>query len=186
MKPTSPADAQPTEGTEGSERASARRNQTWIGAGALLLAALLAWGAAGIPGQSGYAGVGPNFLPWLVAAVLALCGVLLIFEARSGGWRHLEAPSGAARGDWPALAWVAAGIAANAALLGVLGFPLSCTLCFMLAVRGLRVSEGKPHGGARGLLRDAVTGFLIAAPTYWLFTLGLGLNLPGLTKTGWL
>ena len=162
------------------------RHQTLIGAAALALAALLAWGAAGIPGQAGYAGVGPNFLPWVVAAALALCGGWLIVEARTGGWRHVEPPSGAERGDWPALAWVAAGITANAALLTTLGFPLSCTLCFMLAVRGLRHAEGKPHGGARGLVRDAVTGLLIALPTYWLFTRGLGLNLPGLTSTGWL
>jgi putative tricarboxylic transport membrane protein len=183
MEPQAQAEAAPP---DCHDTAAARRHQTAIGAAALVLAALLAWGAAGIPGQSGYAGVGPNFLPWLVAAVLALCGGLLIFEARTGGWRQLEAPSGAARGDWPALAWVASGIAANAALLDVLGFPLSCTLCFMLAVRGLRISEGKSHGGGRGLLRDVVTGFLISAPTYWLFTLGLGLNLPGLTSTGWL
>jgi putative tricarboxylic transport membrane protein len=165
---------------------AARRHQTLIGTGALVLAALLAWGASGIPSQAGYAGVGPNFLPWLVAAALALCGLLLIKDARRGGWRQLEAPSGAEQGDWPALAWVAAGIAANAALLNLLGFPLSCTLCFMMAVRGLRIAEGKPHGGARGLLIDAVTGLLIAAPTYWLFTRGLGLSLPGLTSTGWL
>ncbi len=178
--------AQPDADLAATAPRDAQRHQTLIGAAALVLAGLLAWGAAGIPGQSGYAGVGPNFLPWLVSGVLALCGLLLIFEARTGGWRNLEAPSGAARGDWPALAWVAAGIAANASLLDVLGFPLSCTLCFMLAVRGLRMAEGKPHGGGRGLLIDAVTGLLIATPTFWLFTLGLGLNLPGLTKTGWL
>ena len=162
------------------------RHQTFIGAAALLLAAVLAWGATGISSDAGYAGVGPNFLPWVVAVVLAVCGVWLIIEARTGGWRQLETPSGAGRGDWQALAWVAGGITANASLLTVLGFPLSCTLCFMLAVRGLRVAEGKAHGGARGLVRDAVTGFLIAAPAFWLFTLGLGLNLPGLTQTGWL
>jgi putative tricarboxylic transport membrane protein len=33
---------------------------------------------------------------------------------------------------------------------------------------------------------DFVTGFLIAAPSFWLFTKGLGINLPGATTTGWL
>ncbi|MEY3272412.1 MAG: hypothetical protein RLZZ341_1313, partial [Pseudomonadota bacterium] len=33
---------------------------------------------------------------------------------------------------------------------------------------------------------DAVTGMLIAAPAYWLFTQLLGISLPGLTGTGWL
>jgi putative tricarboxylic transport membrane protein len=46
------------------------------------------------------------------------------------------------------MAWVAAGVLANAALITTLGFILSCTLCFVLAVRGLRVSEGKAAGGA--------------------------------------
>jgi putative tricarboxylic transport membrane protein len=56
----------------------------------------------------------------------------------------------------------------------------------MLAVRGLRRSEGKPQGGVRGLALDFVTGFLIAGPAFWLFTQLLGINLPGVTGTGWL
>jgi putative tricarboxylic transport membrane protein len=165
---------------------TAQRHQALIAAGALALGALMAWGASGIPSDAGYAGVGPNFLPWVVSLALLACGAFLLWEAASGGWRQMEEPSGAAQGDWRALAWVVAGIAANAALLTRIGFILSCTLCFMLAVRGLRGSEGKPHGGTRGLVRDFVTGFLIAAPSYWLFTKLLGINLPGITGTGWL
>ena len=160
--------------------------QTLIGVGALVLGAFLAFGATFISSEAGYAGVGPNFLPWVVAAVLTVCGAWLIYEARSGGFREMEEASGAARADGWAFAWVAAGVLANAALLTTLGFILSCTLCFMLAVRGLRQSEGKPQGGARGLVLDFVTGFLIAAPAFWLFTKLLGINLPGLTQTGWL
>ena len=165
---------------------AAVRHQTFIGASAMVLGALMAVGAWSIPSTAGYAGVGPNFLPWLVAVVLMLCGGWLIAHARSGGWRELEAPSGAASGDWPALAWVAAGVVANAALITTIGFILSCTLCFMLAVRGLRSSEGKPHGGGRGLVMDFVVGFLIAAPAFWLFTKLLAINLPGLTTSGWI
>ena len=168
-----------------SQRPAAVGAQRAIGGGALLLGALLAWGATGISSVAGYAGVGPNFLPWVVAVVLVLCGVLLLWQARGDGW-EAEEPSGGERGDWSALAWVAAGVAANAALLTTLGFILSCTLCFMLAVRGLRSSEGKAQGGLRGLVVDFVTGMLIAAPAFWLFTKALGINLPGLTSTGWL
>jgi putative tricarboxylic transport membrane protein len=160
--------------------------QTAIGAAALVLGALMAWGATSIPSTACYAGVGPNFLPWLVAVVLMVCGAWLVFEARTGGWRAMQEPSGAAQGDWQALAWVVAGVAANAALITRIGFILSCTLCFMLAVRGLRASEGKSHGGKRGLVLDFVTGFLIAGPAFWLFTKVLAINLPGLTATGWL
>ncbi|MCE2659193.1 MAG: tripartite tricarboxylate transporter TctB family protein [Rubrivivax sp.] len=162
------------------------RLQTALGSGALLVSALLAWGATGISSEAGYAGVGPNFLPWVVAGALALCGGFLVYEALTGGWRHLEEPSGAAQGDWVAFAWVSAGVLQVATLITVLGFVLSCTLCFMLAVRGLRGAEGKPAGGPRQLVLDFVTGFLIAGPAYWLFTKLLAINLPGLTQTGWL
>jgi putative tricarboxylic transport membrane protein len=165
---------------------AAQRRQALIGAGALLLGALMAWGATGISSVAGYAGVGPNFVPWVVALSLLACGGMLIWEAASGGWRELEEPSGAVQGDWRALAWVVGGLAANALLLERVGFIIACTTCFMLAVRGLRSSEGKPHGGARGLAIDAVTGMLIAAPAFWLFTKVLGISLPGLTATGWL
>lgn len=163
-----------------------RQHQILIAAGTLAIAAFLAWGARTIPGEAGYGGVGPNFLPWVVAGVLALCGTLLLAQALRGGWADVDAPSGAPRGDWLSLAWVVAGIAANAALITTLGFILSCTLCFMLAVRGLRRAEGRPQGGLRGVALDFVTGFLIAAPAYWLFTKLLAINLPGLTGTGWL
>lgn len=163
-----------------------RPGQLAIGISAVLLAAVLAYGAANIPSDAGYAGVGPNFLPWIVAGVLALCGSLLIWEVRTGGFRNMEEPSGAARGDWHALAWVSAGVLGNAALITTLGFVLSCALCFTLAVRGLRISEGKSGGNFIRTVKDAVTGMLIAAPTYWLFTKFLAVNLPGLTGSGWL
>ena len=167
-------------------QSAAQRHQALIGAGALVLGGLMAWGATGISSEAGYGGVGPNFFPWVVALALVACGAGLLWEAFSGGWRALDEPSGAAQGDWRALAWVLGGLGANALLLERAGFIVACTLCFVLAVRGLRASEGKPHGGARGLAIDAVTGMLIAAPAYWLFTQLLGISLPGLTSTGWL
>jgi putative tricarboxylic transport membrane protein len=169
-----------------SALATRARNQAWIGAGVAVLGVLLAVGAWSIPSTAGYAGVGPNFLPWLVAAVLVVCGVLLLREALSGGYREVEAPSGAERGDWRALAWVAAGVIANALLITRLGFVLSCALCFVLAVRGLRASEGRPAGDTRRTAIDVATGLLVAAPVYWLFTKVLSINLPGLTGSGWL
>lgn len=160
--------------------------QRAIGAGALVLAAVLGAGATQIPGTAGYAGVGPNFLPWLVTAALALCGVGLLWQSLRGGYRHREPPSGGERADWPPLLWVCAGVALNALLIERIGFILACTLCFMCAVRGLRRSEGALAGGPRRWALDFVTGCLIAAPAYWLFTQVLGINLPGLTGTGWL
>jgi putative tricarboxylic transport membrane protein len=161
-------------------------HQTLVGLAVAAVALVIAVGAAGIPSAAGYAGVGPNFLPWVVAAALLTCGIWLVFEARTGGFRDMEEPSGAERGDWPAFAWISAGVLANAALITSIGFILSCTLCFMLAVRGLRVSDGRGAGSVRQTVMDFAVGAVIASPTFWLFTKLLSINLPGLTGTGWL
>ncbi len=165
---------------------AASLNQTLIGLGVALVGVGLAVGATGISSEAGYAGVGPNFLPWVAAIVLMLCGALLVWQARSGGWRELEAPSGSERGDWKALLWVAAGILANAGLITTIGFVLSCALCFVLAVRGMRVAEGKPGGSMARTAIDLAIGLSIALPVYWLFARGLAINLPSLTQTGWI
>ena len=160
--------------------------QLAVGAGVLLLGAALAAGALVIPSAAGYGGVGPNFLPWVVAVGLIVCGVMILREALTGGFRAMDPPSGAEHAFWPGLAWISAGLLANAALITRIGFILACTLCYMLAVQGLKRASGQPAGSPKALLVDLVTGFLIAAPVYWLFTQFLGINLPGLTDTGWL
>jgi putative tricarboxylic transport membrane protein len=166
--------------------ASQRSAQMLVGAAALAGGALLAWGAINIPAEAGYAGVGPNFLPWLVTAALLACGSWLLWEAATGGFRHLDEPAGAESGFWSGFAWVSAGLLANAALIERLGFTLSCALCFMLAVRGFKSAEGRGDRSARSFVMDLLVGLAIAAPVYWMFTKGLAINLPGLTGTGWL
>jgi putative tricarboxylic transport membrane protein len=162
------------------------RPQLAIGVGTLLAGIAIDLGAIGISSEAGYSGVGPNFLPWVVGSMLALCGLLLLREVFTGGFRNLEEPSGAAAGYWAGFAWVSAGILLNAALITRLGFILSCALCFVLAVRGFKAAEGRLDWSARGVLVDAAIGFAIAAPVYWMFSQLLGINLPGLTSTGWI
>ena len=157
-----------------------------LAAGVLALGALLAFGALSISTEAGYGGVGPNFLPWVVSAALVVCGALLLWQALRGGFRERDEPSGAARGDWVALAWVSAGVLVTAALITRVGFVLACALCFALAVRGLRGAEGRPAGGLKQTLIDFATGVAIALPVFWLFTKLLAINLPNLTGTTWL
>jgi putative tricarboxylic transport membrane protein len=163
-----------------------RLPQLAIGAGTLATGLLLAAGATQIPSEAGYGGVGPNFLPWLVAVALTLCGGLLVWEAATGGFRQMGEPSGSERGHWPGFVWVSAGLLANAALITAIGFILSCTVCFVLAVRGFKSAEGRLDLGLRALAVDAAIGVAIAAPVYWMFTQALAINLPGLTSTGWI
>lgn len=157
-----------------------------IGAGTVALGLVYIGGATQISSVAGYAGVGPNFLPWVVGVALALCGVLLLREAAGGGFRQMDEPSGAAQGHWPGFVWVSAGILANAATITSIGFILSCTLCFVLAVRGFKSAERRLDLSLRALVVDTAIGFAIAAPVYWMFTKLLAINLPGLTSTGWL
>jgi putative tricarboxylic transport membrane protein len=164
---------------------SQRTVQTLVGGLVLLTGLGLAGGAFTIPSEAGYGGVGPNFLPWVVAIVLSICGVMIVREALAGGFSEVAEPSGADRAWWPGLVWVSAGLLANAALLTTIGFILSCTLCYLLAVHGLRRSQGQRPGG-RDMVVDVVAGFAISAPVFWMFTKFLAINLPGLTGTGWI
>ena len=168
-----------------TQPASRPTAQTLVGALVALTGLGLAVGALKIPGEAGYGGVGPNFLPWVVSVVLLLCGILIVREALSGGFRDMEPPSGGDRAWWPGLVWVSAGLLANAALITTIGFILSCTLCYLLAVQGLRRAQGQA-AGARTIVVDAVSGAAISAPVFWAFTQFLAINLPGLTNTGWI
>ena len=164
--------------------------QTIVAGGVILLGLGMAMGALSIPSAAGYAGVGPNFLPWLVSIALLLCGSFMVYEARTGGFRDMGDDDGdekaSAKPYWGGFAWMSAGLLANAALITTLGFILSCSLCFVLAARGMRNAEGQTDAGVKTWLKDSVTGLLIAAPVYWMFTKFLAINLPGLTHTGWL
>jgi len=162
--------------------------QWLLGLGILIIGFAMVVASTMIPSDAGYAGLGPDFLPTLVGVVLSLCGVFVVWEALSGGFRNMEAPDGADTGFWPGFAWMSAGLLANAALITTIGFILSCTLCFALAVRGLRTAELEKISSfkVKQFLKDLLIGFAIAAPVYWMFTKLLAINLPGLTATGWI
>ena len=165
---------------------TASRFQTVIGVGVILLALGLATGALSISSEAGYGGVGPNFLPWVVALALLLCGGFMLWESRTGGFRSLDEPTGAAKAYWPGFVWVSAGLLANAALITSIGFIFSCTLCFVLAVQGLRGAQGDMDRRPVMWFKDVLIGLAISAPVYWTFTQFLAINLPGITGTGWL
>ena len=164
-----------------------RRYQTAIAVGTMLLALAMGYVALSIPSDAGYAGVGPNFLPWVVSVSLLLCGGFMIYEVRTGGFREMEeASSGDAHPFWLGFAWMSAGMLGGAALIDTIGFVLSCTLCFVFAARGLREAEGESLRGWKPWFTDVISGLLISAPVYWVFGMFLAIKLPGLTQSGWL
>ena len=166
-------------------RPPASNLQTVVACGVMLVGLAMAGGAVSIPSAAGYGGVGPNFLPWLVSIALIVCGAFMVWEARTGGFRAMDEPDGLAP-CWSGFAWVSAGLLVNAALITTIGFILSCTLCFVLAVQGLRTADGTANFKLAALFKNALIGMAIAAPVYWMFTKFLAINLPGLTSTGWL
>ena len=69
------------------EPAPRHAGQVAIGLGALGVAAVLAVGAWNIPSAAGYSGVGPDFLPWVMSAAMAVCGTLLVWQAlKKNNW----------------------------------------------------------------------------------------------------
>ena len=112
--------------------------QTVLGMAIVAIGVGLGVGAINISSEAGYGGVGSNFLPWVVAVALVVCGAYMVWEARTGGFRAMEDVPGHAQADWGAFVWVSAGLLLNASLITTLGFILSCALGYTLAVHGLR------------------------------------------------
>jgi putative tricarboxylic transport membrane protein len=161
--------------------------QTLLGAAVAVVGLAIAWGATSISSEAGYAGVGPNFLPWVVALALVCCGIGLIRAARAGGFAEMDALTTPAAGPhWRGFAWMSAGLLLNALLITRIGFILSCALCFACAARGLRGAEQQATRGWSVTLRDALSGMALSAPVFWLFTQFLAISLPALTQSGWL
>lgn len=161
--------------------------QTLLGAAVAVIGLAIAWGATSISSEAGYAGVGPNFLPWVVALALVCCGVGLIRAARAGGFAEMDALTTPAAGPhWRGFAWMSAGLLLNALLITHIGFILSCALCFACAARGLRGAEQQAVRGWSVAVRDALSGMALSAPVFWLFTHFLAISLPALTQSGWL
>jgi len=159
------------------------RGFVFIGGGLLLLAALLAVGASQITGNAGYAGAGPAFLPWTVAAVLAGLGATIIALALRHRGPIVAAPDFPPH--WKPLLWVSVGLLLNASLIEYIGFIPSCALLFAFAARGFRLgADQAPSWGVTG--RDLVIGAVVSAPVFWLFTKLLGISLPSLLGGGWL
>ena len=163
------------------------RRQTVLGLAVAVIGLAIGWGALSISSEAGYAGVGPNFLPWVVALALLGCGIALIRAARGDGFADMDGLTTPPAGPyWRGFAWMSAGLLLNALLITHIGFILSCALCFACAARGLRGAEQQASQTWTGTLRDALGGVAISAPVFWLFTQLLAISLPALTSSGWL
>jgi len=145
--------------------------------GVLALGVGVAAVTATLPSEGGYAGIGPNFIPGVVAAGIILLGLWLGFEAFSGGWRSAPSDDPRSRGEHAfhaaSFGWISAGLFAHMALIGTGGFVLAGTALFACVARGF---------GSRRVIRDLSIGIALALAVFLFFVKALNVNLPA----GWL
>lgn len=148
-----------------------------LSAGVLALGVASAFATARLPGEGGYSGIGPNFMPGVVAVGLIACGLWLFYEAFTGGWRARPSDDPAERGEHafhaPGFFWVSAGLGAHMALIDYAGFVIAGALLFAGVARGF--------GSAR-VARDLALGIAISLVVFLFFVKFLNVNLPA----GWL
>jgi putative tricarboxylic transport membrane protein len=95
--------------------------------------------------------------------MLIVMGLFLVKDAATGGWSYETNDFGEV--DWPGGLWLIGGLIANVALIDVIGFILASTVLVVFTARAF---------GSRRLLRDAITGFLLAFVAYVGFDRVLG------------
>lgn len=137
-----------------------------IGLGLLGFSAMAIWQTMAIPVSPLYAKVGPTVFPYMASAGLGLLALLLIAKAFAGGWQDEEEKAVAL--DYRSLVFVIAGLVANVALIGPLGFTAASTALFVLITYGF---------GSRKPVRDALIGFSVALIAYFGFAKLLGVNI---------
>jgi putative tricarboxylic transport membrane protein len=139
--------------------------------GVLALGILVAAVTATLPSEGGYARIGPNFIPAVVAAGLILLGLWLSYEAFNGGWRQRTEHAEAYEPN--AFLWVSGGLFAHMVLIGWAGFVIAGTVLFVCVARGF---------AGRRWARNAGIGFVLSLGIYLFFVKLLNVNLPA----GWL
>jgi putative tricarboxylic transport membrane protein len=135
-----------------------------IGAGTVLLAGVVAREVLNIPGDAVYARVGPQAIPWVVAAMLAVLGAALAIQGFLGGGAD-EAGDAHGSIDRAGVLWLLAGLALNVALIDRAGFIIAATALFVCTARAFRSTAP---------VRDAAIGVALALVSYVGFDRVLG------------
>lgn len=142
--------------------------------GMVLLGAFVVWQGSLVKAAASYSGVGPGLFPTLIGSGLSLIGLVLGWQALNGGWRAMPDDETTHQGaDWRAFGLISLAVLLHMLLIGWAGFIIASALLYALIARGF----GSLRPG-----RDIVIAVLIAVPVFFIFTRGLGLNLPA----GWL
>jgi putative tricarboxylic transport membrane protein len=112
-----------------------------------------------------HAKVGPRVFPVIVSCGLALCGALLIWQARTkDGMADTRGDT-----DWFAVSVIAAGLIVHLNILKPAGFVPAGIALFLSVAFAF---------GSRRYLRDAIVAAITSMAAYLVFTRLLGLQLP--------
>jgi putative tricarboxylic transport membrane protein len=144
-----------------------------LGLGVAALGAFIAIETSMIGVSPAYAKVGPQAIPYLVAAGLILFGLLFAGAALRPAAPAPDASSTEGPdkepADWQPLAVISAGLIAQMLLLVPAGFVIASAILFSSVAFGF---------GSRRYVRDGVIAILAALVVYIGFTRGLDLQLP--------
>jgi putative tricarboxylic transport membrane protein len=155
---------------------SVRLDRSELGICALLavLGVLVLVDAINIPTDFAQRGpVGPKAVPVVVGVLLLVVAVLLARDVLRGGRGEAEGGEDvdlSAPSDWRTVLLLSAAFLANAALIGVVGFPISGAILFWGAAYAL---------GSRAFVRDPLIAAGMSILTFVLFDSLLGVPLPG-------
>ncbi len=152
------------------------RERSELGICALLvvLGVLVLTDALRIPTDFAQRGpVGPKAVPILVGSLLLIVAVLLARDVLRGGRGEAEGGEDvdlSEPADWRTVLLLCGAFLANAALIGVVGFPISGAILFWGAAYAL---------GSRNLVRDPLIAAGMSILTFVVFNNLLGVPLPG-------
>src|SRR5262252_850576 len=156
---------------------SVKRAELILSLGVLGLGIFATVVAFRLPEAGGYARVGPNVMPRVVAGGLIVLGVWLLGEVFTGGWRESTPDDPLERGEHAfipsAFLWVTAALVAQMVLIQYAGFVLAGMVMFACVARGF---------GSTRIVRDLAIGFVLALLVFLFFVKFLNVGLPA----GWL
>lgn len=147
---------------QSSERAPDRPALV-IAAVLLLVSIVIAVSTMRAGGVAGYSPVGPKTVPWILAGAFFVLGLATAVAAYRGDFPERE------RQDFPPMAWVVGGLAAQMLTMKSAGFSIATGLLFAATAKGF----------GRGPLWLTVPAGIVFAFLVWIiFAKGLQLTLP--------
>ena len=158
-----------------SETAPKGQGRSELGVALFLLAlgVLVLVDAAGIPETAGQTGpIGPKAVPYVLGAALVVLSVLLAIDVLRGGRGEQETGEDIdlSHGtDWRTFLLLIGAFLANVVLIERVGWPVSGAILFFGVAFAL---------GSRHFIRDPLIAVALSIGTWYLFALGLGIELP--------